>query len=226
MEGGLPVTDFQRDQYETEIAQAMAKALLKNKRLVKAALGDSVNRDALTNEVWDTARAAYGQTLEPLLEVVFAGAATASSEAGVGLSWDLINERAAAWARQYASSLANGLVNTEQRVVYDAVTRFYEERLTLGDLNAKLERLYGSQRAADVAITETTRAAVEGDRIYVAELAKMGARMRGIVETNADERVCSVCGPKQGTDVSASGYPPYHTKCRCTVRYVSEVSNG
>lgn len=213
-----------RDEWELDIASRLSKAMGKNRRALLDALGANVEVDAITAALWDEIAANYRAALQPALEKAFIASTNASMEAGVGIAWDLINERAARWASDYSFELVRGIVDNDRKLLQAAVDSFYRDKLTLGDLTDKLSRQYSPVRAEMIAITETTRAAVEGDRLYVAELAKMGARMRGIVETNADERVCAVCGPKQGTDVSVSGYPPFHVRCRCNVRYVNEVS--
>lgn len=212
-----------RDEQEQAFASRIAKALRSIKTYILGVLGADVAKDALTNEVWQNVSQQYAAAVIPALETTFVGAVEVMVGTGAGVAWDGVNERAASWASQYGFELVKGITDSDRRYLQSAIDSFYRDGLTLGDLTDKIARQYSPIRAEMIAVTETTRASVEGDRYYVAELAKMGAKMRGIVETNGDERVCGICGPKQGTDVAVSGYPPYHVRCRCNVRYVNEV---
>lgn len=212
-----------RDEQEQAFAARVAKALRSIKTYILGVLGAKVAQDALTNEVWQNVSQQYSAAVIPALETTFVNAVTVMMDTGAGVAIELVNERAASWASQYGFELVKGITDSDRKYLQAAVDSFYRDGLTLGDLTDKIARQYSPIRAEMIAVTETTRASVEGDRYYVAELSKMGARMRGIVETNVDERVCSICGPKQGTDVAVSGYPPYHVRCRCNVRYVNEV---
>lgn len=218
------MADFNRDERETETSSSLSKALSKVKRLILDALAVTVAIDAITSEVREEIETIYRAALTPELERTFIAAATSSIEAGVGISWDLVNIRAAEWANSYSFEVVKQIVNNDVRYLQKAIETFYRDNLTLGQLADKLTAYqYSPARAVSIAVTETTRAAVEADRLYVSELRKLGARMRGIVETNQDEKVCVVCGPKQGADVVDVGYPPFHVRCRCMVRYVNEV---
>lgn len=217
------MAEFNRDERELDTSSAVAKAQSKARRVLLDALGEAVVLAGVTSAVWDEIAALYRAALQPALETTFVAAAQASIEAGVSISWDLVNQRAAEWASNYSFELVRGMVDNDRRFLQTAVDSFYRDKLSLGDLSDKLLRHYGAVRADMIAVTETTRAAVEADRLYAGELRKLGAQMRGIVETNQDEKVCIVCGPKQGNDVSDAGYPPFHPRCRCNVRYVNEV---
>lgn len=212
-----------RDELENDLAARLAKAQVRNKRLLLDALGTAVEIAAITAALWDEIAANYRAALQPALESAYVASASASMESGVGIAWDVFNERAARWASDYTYELVRGITDNDKRFLQAAVESFYRDKLTLGDLTDKITRQYSPLRAELIAITETTRASVEGDRAYVNELRNMGAKLRGIVETNLDERVCIVCGGKQGMNITEAGYPPFHPRCRCNVRYVNEV---
>lgn len=213
-----------RDELETTLAARLSKAMRAIKGLLMAALGADVVAANVTNDVWDSVSREYTAAAIPALENTFVAASFGMMDTGAGIAIDGINARAASWATQYGYELVRGITDNDRKYLQAAVESFYRDGLTLGDLTDKIARQYSPVRAEMIAITETTRAAVEGDRYYVQELGKLGAKMRGVVETNADERVCPVCGGKQGADVMTAGYPPYHPRCRCTVRYVNEVA--
>jgi ribosomal protein S2 len=88
-------------------------------------------------------------------------------------------------------------------------------------LKDSLSSLFGPVRAEIIAITEVTRAAVEGERAMVAEVAKQGIQMVAVWNTNNDEIVCPICAPlnqkKQGEAWTFP--PPAHPRCRCWLNH-------
>ncbi len=162
----------------------------------------------------------YDQALLPQLETIFHDAAEDMVEhVGGGVEWDLINNRAADWARQATLDLETGLTENSKQIIQSGVADFYDQRLTLGALQDRLSRTFGPVRAEMIAITETTRAAAQGEKGYADELRKQGAVLKGVIETEKDEAVCAICAPLDGKDPEVEGYPPYHPRCRCNVRY-------
>jgi hypothetical protein len=112
------------------------------------------------------------------------------------------------------------LFNTRYDHLNEIIPRFYEEGWNLGQLRTDLERYYSPVRAEMIAVTETTRAAVEGERALVEALQKeSGIGMAPIWQTSNDERVCPICGPKHGKHITDGQYPPAHPRCRCWVTY-------
>lgn len=93
----------------------------------------------------------------------------------------------------------------------------------LSDFQRALSRIFSPARAEIIAITEITRAEVEGDRAYANALAKLGYALIGLVFTQQDERTCLVCGAKHKRRAVEVGYPPFHPRCRCVVLYRYEV---
>ncbi len=78
--------------------------------------------------------------------------------------------------------------------------------------------MFSPVRAERIAVTETTRAVVEGERAYVAELEReTGQRMIPIWMTANDERVCPICAPRNEKPIKDGVYPPGHVGCRCGV---------
>jgi hypothetical protein len=77
-----------------------------------------------------------------------------------------------------------------------------------------------------IAITEVTRAAAEGERATVREIAKEGIKMVEVWQTKNDEIVCTICGPRHGKKVgdgwSRNDGPPAHPRCRCWINHEFE----
>jgi hypothetical protein len=74
--------------------------------------------------------------------------------------------------------------------------------------------MFSPVRAERIAVTETTRAVVEGERAYVAELEReTGQRMVPIWMTANDELVCPICAPRNEKPITNGDYPPAHPNC-------------
>jgi SPP1 gp7 family putative phage head morphogenesis protein len=83
-----------------------------------------------------------------------------------------------------------------------------------------LANTFGRSRAETIAVTEVTRAAAEGGRLYQQQLQQAGFTFDRIWRTSNDERVCPVCGPLDGKPEAEWGgldSPPAHPNCRCSV---------
>lgn len=213
-----------RNDVEAELARKLGKVNQDVLKDILDALGDPPALENLTDDVWQAINARYSQAVMPELERVFEASASALlTEVGIGVEWGLINERAATWASNYGFELIKGINDTNRKLTQQAVSNFYRNKWTIGDLKKKLQSVYGPVRAEMIAVTETTRAAAEGGRGYVQELRRAGALLKGKILTNRDERVCAICGPKEGKDPDIDGYPPFHIRCRCDVAYSAEI---
>jgi hypothetical protein len=97
--------------------------------------------------------------------------------------------------------------------------------MTIGDV---MERLpFGEERALRVAVTETTRAYAEGEKLAGQQLKEEhpGVQVIKTWYTNADDLVCDICGPLDGAEAlldedfisagEAIDAPPAHVNCRC-----------
>lgn len=209
-----------RDTHEVAIAAALGEVGQKLLDELMDMLGDPPDINNVTAAFWESVSKAYGDALRSKLEAVFLDMVRQDvQEFAAEVAWDVINQRAADWARQYTFDLVSGITDNRRTALQEAVASFYEKHWTIGDLRNSLSNEYGPVRADMIAITETTRAAVEGNRVYVNELRKRGAEMVGKILTSNDDLVCEICAPKNGKDPETEGYPPFHVKCRCNVAY-------
>lgn len=206
------------------MARVIGKVNREAQERIAELLGDKPSVDKLTPDAWREIQGMYDRALLPQLETVFNDAADAMVDSvSGGIEWDLINKRAADWARTATNELVRGITDNSRTVIQDSVTDFYNERLTLGDLKERLARTFGARRAESIAITETTRAAAQGEKAYAEELRKQGVQLVAIWNTANDSRTCSICGPRDGKQ-QGDGWedlPPAHPRCRCGVSYVT-----
>ena len=147
----------------------------------------------------------------------------------IGLDYTLINDKALDFARTYAYDLINknkgGIDATTRDSVSNAIQRFIDTPgQTLGDTMNQLSSSFSLERARMIAVTETTRAFAEGNKIAGLEMKEKFPDVKVVKtwETNNDDRVCDICGPLQGEEVeidepfsSGDDKPPAHINCRC-----------
>lgn len=210
-----------RDDHEAAIAEAASQVLDEQFGLLKDELGEEPPQSGASETFWAALTGALTAALLPKLEAVYIDSVDEIAlEMGIG--WDEVTSSAAAWARSYTAELAGGIVTRRRELVAQSVADFYGQGLTLGDLYNRLAPEFGMQRAIDIGITETTRAASAGQKEFADMLRGRGIPMVDIVVTSNDERVCVICGPKHGKRASDESYPPYHVKCRCWVNSVPE----
>lgn len=209
-----------RSDIEAQIAEALSTLQGEIVSEILTKLGDPPDISLLDEATWADWSSRYQAAVQPGLERAFIAAVEAMvTETTIGVDWGQVNVRAAEWAKQYGYDLVKGIQDTNRRMLQQAVSDFYEQKWTLGDLEARLVGTYGPVRSEMIAVSETTRAAVEGEKMFVDEIRRMGAEMEGTVQTSEDERVCPICGGNSGKNVNEVGYPPFHPKCRCWVNW-------
>lgn len=152
-----------------------------------------------------------------------------------GADWDLINEAVLHWVLGttgggfgqygtdggYVDSITLALTQTNERQIRAQIAEWVQNNLTLQQLTESLTRtVFSEQRAEMIAVTEITRAYVEGNRLAFQQ---SGVVDRAEIQTAHDERVCPVCGPRHGRQVDLAqgdpeiGFPPFHPRCRCWI---------
>jgi len=211
-----------RDELERQYTRALSRLLQKYGGNLLEKLGDPPSLDNIPPEFWDDEAQELLRVLRPFGERVYLDAAQMMISEGldIGIDWSLVNERAADWAAQYTGELVRGIDRTTRDRVANAVSRYYRDALTRGELEEQIMRAgFGPSRAENIAVTEITRAASEGEQGMARELANQGIRMIPMWQTNNDELVCPLCGPRHNKEITDGVYPPMHPRCRCWVTY-------
>lgn len=219
-----------RDVFEAAIEEALAKVSAPARRIVLQALGNPPRLENMTDEVWADLAGRYNGALLPQLERVFLAGAQALSEVTAGVSWELVNEAAAQWASRYTYDLVRGINDTSRGLLQRYVEDFYRTNEDLPTLRERIAQVFGQQRAHNIAITETTRASVEGERVVARELEGQGlnVHLEPVWNTVAQfgsgpGAVCPICEPYHLQPVNGpivrGHYPPEHVGCRCFITY-------
>ena len=186
-------------------------------------LGDPPDLSRVNDEYWQNASRSLQSAIEPVLVETFVQQAAAMLDTiSIGVDWTLINTNAVRWASQYTYDLVHGITDVSRRALQEIIPRFYTDGWSMGDLYNALESTYGKVRAEMIAVTETTRASVEGERAIMDALNReSGVQMVPIWQTSNDEasHKCPLCGPRHGKPIQDNMFPPAHPRCRCWVIY-------
>lgn len=212
-----------RDEKEKAYARLMAKLLQAYGGRLLEKLGDPPDLANLDEEFWDEEAITLVRALSPFGQRVYLDAARQLLETiPIGIDWALINERAVTWASSYTFELVGGINDTTRTALQSAISSFFEEPITRGDLEERISPLFGPERAEMIAVTEVTRAASEGEQAVAKELAKEGIEMIAVWQTDNDELVCPLCEPRNDQPKEkwdTDEFPPLHPRCRCWVNY-------
>ena len=216
-----------RDELERNLARAISREYA---RFLRVSVGEITSMEQLSKfdrAVLREHNERMTAAIQPQLHGIYTAQGEALlSEIGVaGVDIGGYNVAAADWARQYSSALVYGMSETTSEILRRAIAAYFQQSMTQAQLRELLAPSFGPVRAEMIAITETTRAAVEGERQMAAALyAESGIKTRPIWKTMNDELVCPICGPRneqeiRGDNVTMGEYPPAHPRCRCGVGY-------
>lgn len=211
-----------RDVWEEKLARILARYQEREKQAILRMLGDPPRWENIPPSFWDEYEGGLRSEIVPLLEQLFLAAAEeALTDIGIGVDWALVNQRAARWAREYGYELVHGITENTRAALREKIAAAFEEHLNLAQIRESLTPLFGPVRAEMIAITEVTRASVEGERALVAELKEQGIEMIAIWQTSHDELVCPICRPRHNKRYGTNwtDYPPAHPRCRCWVNH-------
>lgn len=214
-----------RAEREAKLARLIGRLSAQQQRVIFDLLGDPPSLDNLPLEFWDSTLKEWEGALTPEIEAILVDSAEGFMQSlpGLGVDWGLVNRGATDWARRYAYELVRGINDTTREGLREGIGDYYERGLTLGQLRERLGRYFSPVRADTIATTEVTRASVEGERVVARELSGQGIQMVEVWQTNNDEIVCPVCGPRHGK-ANGDGWtendgPPAHPRCRCWVTH-------
>jgi hypothetical protein len=215
-----------RDELESKLASALGARFTADLSALLDSIGDPPEEPNLPADFWDDVAAGLIAIFSTdLLSTYMQSAEFLLGQINIGTDWAGLNQNAINWLNQYSFDLVRGINDTSREVLRTALTDFYSQNLTKEQLAQLLEPSFGPVRAEMIAITETTRASVEGERALIAliERENLNIRMVPIWQTANDDRVCPICGPKHDQPIEDGEYPPAHPRCRCWVNYEMEA---
>jgi hypothetical protein len=208
-----------------ELEQRLARVIGRDQRValneLLGFLGDPPAIENVPLSYWDTGWRAIQKDVEPaLLDTYLQQAEGLMAEINIGIEWDQLNLTASNWAATYSEQLLKQMFNRTYEGVSQVVPRFYTEGWNINQLTGELERWYSPVRAEMIAVTETTRAATEGERAVAEQLNReSGIELVPVWLTVNDELVCPICGARNEKQIVDGKFPPAHPRCRCTVAW-------
>lgn len=218
-----------REALEKLLAAVVGREMRKQLQELLDLLGDPPNISNVTEAYWANGGHALRQSVEPVLRDIYLQQAQAQlGLTTIGVDWALVNQDAVNWARDYSFELVSHITDNNRVLLQNSIGSFFNEPMTIGDLQGRLEGAFGPVRAEMISITEVTRAAVEGEQAVVDKLIadNPGIVAIDIWQTNRDDRVCPICGPRHNKK-RGNGWvdnPPAHPRCRCWLRHDFEAA--
>lgn len=212
-----------RDELERRLARVVSAEQRKQLNELLDLLGDPPDPARVPPDFWANGGAALRAAVEPVLRDVYLSQAQALlSEVSIGVDWALVNQAAIDWARQYTFELVKGMTEINQQLLQTALGDYFRNPTTIGELESKLAGAYSPVRAEMISVTEITRAAAEGEQVVVDRLIgdNPGIEAVDIWQTNRDDRVCPICGPRHNKPRGSNWQdnPPAHPRCRCWLK--------
>jgi len=197
-------------------------------------LGDPPNINNLTPAFWESAAKELVAAIQPLLveAQIEQAQEILDDNPAIGVDWAVVNKEAMDWANKYTFDLVKGINDTSRELLQSSVSSYFEQEMTIGQLEDLLAPSFGPMRAEMIAVTEVTNAASHGESDVLHQIQEQGIEMEATFETNDDEKVCDICGPLDGKVADGFdddgepywvhpdsgekyGPPSLHPRCRC-----------
>jgi hypothetical protein len=227
----LPVmAEFDRKELERKLAKVLSKDLRAELKKLLDMLGDPPDLTRVPDLYWQTGWKLIAKHVEPYLVEFFIQQALEALN-GIGVSMDLavINTNAVEWAANNSDKWLKEAFGHTYEGVSVLVPKAYEEGWTTAELAKALERYYSPVRAEMIAVTELTRAQVEGEKAVERwYFETYGSHLVPIWKTANDDKVCLICNPqppdlpRNEMPITDDFYPPAHPRCRCRLSYLPE----
>lgn len=148
-------------------------------------------------EFWDREQRLRYEALNDLvLDTMLAGMSNAVPLMPAALqpliSWEVVNEAALAWLRQYESDILNQIDIVTERQARQIIADWTRSGQPLDVLKNEMAPIFGRTRAEAIASTEVTRIFAQGNLMVWQSTGVVGGK---VWQTARDERVCPFCGP-------------------------------
>src|SRR3990172_6909610 len=168
-----------RAELEAKLAQKLGRLGQTQLRGLRDALGNPPKMENLSPDYFDRLSDELQGVIQPIMEEIYVAQAAALMgirQKAVAVDWNVVNQRAAEWARKYSGVLCKDITDKSREAIRQQVEGFYRDQRTMGDLEASLSRLFGPVRVEMIAITEVTRASAQGEMGFAEELRRLGLK--------------------------------------------------
>ena len=213
-----------REEIERRLARLLSKGLQTELDKLLGYLGDPPDLGRVPFEYWQNGWRSIQKDIEPVLVETFVQqAGSMLDQVGIGVDWAQVNSVAANWASRHSEETLLQMFQKTYANVGENVAEYYKQGWNFRQLRERLiSSDYSPRRAQMIAVTEAGRAAVEGERAMVKELASVtGKEMIPVWMTANDElaRRCPICGNRHLQIIKNGQFPPAHPNCRCSVAW-------
>ena len=206
-----------RSEHETALAAVLRDVLRQHGRRVTAT-GGMASPGQLESDL--------RRALAPmLLRVHLAAAEQLARQIGAQVDRDAVIREAQAWATETAAATATEITASSRDRAAEILLLFRDDEMSPAAFAQRMETIFGGQRAEDIAIGAVTDAISAGE-LVLAGLIVMdeSEKPRPYWYTEADGRVCEVCGPLHGQPKEVWGRqfpsgPKAHRRCRCWLEW-------
>ena len=207
-----------RDKKENALARRLSKVFGVSYDTMMDYLGDPPEINNIPYEYWTEYETdVYNAISSELNEIFYEQFMHALDSFGLAVDEGTGSIEASDFVQNYNYNLVTGITQTTRNAISKEVTRYIQNGdVTIKDLSKRLLRSYSPVRAEMIAITETTRAAVEGELAVVSQVsAESGIQFMPVWQTANDEivRECPICWPRHGKDITDGFFPPAHPRC-------------
>jgi hypothetical protein len=217
-----------RTELERKLARELGKLNQAQMARLLEQLGDPPRMENVTAQFWQEIGGELLNVITPFLQRLYLdSAAEFLAGQSIGVDWAIVNQQAVDWASRYSYQLVGGITTNTQAALQSAVSGYYQSGQSMGTLTNSLSSLFGPVRAESIAVTEITRASAQGEIDIANQIMRDNPSIEtiSIWQTNKDDRVCPICGPRQGK-AQGDGWtdpPPGHPRCRCWLNHKIRV---
>jgi hypothetical protein len=221
-----------RDEIERKLSRELGKLNQEQMNRLIEKLGYPPRVENVPAEFWQELNTELLGAITPYLQKLYLDSAAQFLAAqSIGVDWALVNQSAVNWASRYSYNLVQGMTANTQAALQSAISGYYQAGQNMGTLTNSLSGLFGPARSENIAITEITRASAQGELETAAQIVADNPSIEtvSIWNTNNDDRVCPICGPRNGKPQGEAWQepPPGHPRCRCWLTHKIRVrKNG
>ena len=204
-----------RDKIEASFAARFARLNSRLRHRLEDYLGSPPNFANVPDSFWQEAEDEARRETAAVLLLIWGASAKQH-----GLAKDLAAVQAARYAGDRAAVLARDFTANTRLATADLMRDFQPGM----PLQKGLVSILGPDRAARIAMTETTKAQTAGGEAGIGQT--VGLSGEDLWRTRRDMRVCKICDELDGQprDVWQAQFPTgpgddVHPNCRCFIRY-------
>lgn len=213
-----------RDKYERWMARELAEYLGVTMREALLLLGADMDYANITAEHTDKWKRLLILLMTPILIEQFVDVGVVLGEALIPVDTANLSLLAADWARANAGAWLTGVHQTGIDGLQRYVQLAIEDGWSVAELRNALQPIFGPARAEMIAITEATRATMQGSYLYGRQLREetgQQVQLRWITHPELSQTgPCEICEPRH-MRLQGDGWfdpEPPHPRCVCEVR--------